>query len=185
MPLGTYHLPRYIEEGQTTPWDAEVNRRLLEKMTMDGIQRLYPPEQLEEATARARMELETIEKCGFVDYFLIVQDFTRFARRKESPSAPVVDLPLAPSSPTRPASPKSSRCGTICYSSAFSTPPVSRCPISTWILRMRAGVRSSSMCASGTVNPQWPRWRPSAGWRPSKLSVTWDERLACCPKTQT
>jgi DNA polymerase III subunit alpha len=82
MPLGIYHLPRYIEEGQTTPWDTEVNRQLLEKMTMDGVRRLYPPEQLEEATARARMELETIEKCGFVDYFLIVQDFTRFARRK-------------------------------------------------------------------------------------------------------
>lgn len=82
MPLGAYHLPRYIEEGQTTPWDPDVNRQLLEKMTMDGIQRLYPPEQLEEATARARMELDTIEKCGFVDYFLIVQDFTRFARRK-------------------------------------------------------------------------------------------------------
>jgi DNA polymerase-3 subunit alpha len=82
MPLGTYHLPRYIEEGQTTPWDAEVNRQLLEKMTMDGIARLYAGGQMEEATARARMELETIEKCGFVDYFLIVQDFTRFARRK-------------------------------------------------------------------------------------------------------
>lgn len=82
MPLGTYHLPRYIEEGQTTPWDPEVNRQLLEKMTMDGIARLYSGAQMEEATARARMELETIEKCGFVDYFLIVQDFTRFARRK-------------------------------------------------------------------------------------------------------
>jgi DNA polymerase-3 subunit alpha len=82
MPLGTYHLPRYIEEGQTTPWDPEVNRQLLEKMTMDGIARLYSAGQMEEATARARMELETIEKCGFVDYFLIVQDFTRFARRK-------------------------------------------------------------------------------------------------------
>ncbi|MEN6387897.1 MAG: DNA polymerase III subunit alpha [Candidatus Cryosericum sp.] len=82
MPLGTYHLPRYIEEGQTMPWDAEVNRQLLEKLTMDGIQRLYPSGQLEEATARARMELETIEQCGFVDYFLIVQDFTRFARRR-------------------------------------------------------------------------------------------------------
>jgi DNA polymerase-3 subunit alpha len=82
MPLGTYHLPRYIEEGQTTPWDPELNRQLLEKMTMDGIARLYAGGQMEEATARAHMELETIEKCGFVDYFLIVQDFTRFARRK-------------------------------------------------------------------------------------------------------
>lgn len=82
MPLGTYHLPRYIEEGQTTPWDAEVNRQLLERLTMEGIERLYPSAQREEALARARMELETIEQCGFVDYFLIVQDFTRFARRR-------------------------------------------------------------------------------------------------------
>jgi len=82
MPLGTYHLPRYIEEGQTTPWDPEVNRGLLEQLTMDGIRRLYPAERMETAIARARMELETIETCGFVDYFLIVQDFTRFARRR-------------------------------------------------------------------------------------------------------
>jgi len=82
MPTGSYHLPRYVEVGQTTPWDPEVNRLLLEKLTMDGIEQLYPPEQQGVATARARMELETIEQCGFVDYFLIVQDFTRFARRK-------------------------------------------------------------------------------------------------------
>lgn len=82
MPLGTYHLPRYIEEGQTTPWNAEDNRKLLEKITVEGVRRLYPPEQLDAALARAKMELETIEKCGFVDYFLIVQDFTRFAHRK-------------------------------------------------------------------------------------------------------
>jgi DNA polymerase-3 subunit alpha len=82
MPLNTYHLPRYVKVGQMTPWDAELNRNLLESLTMEGVRRMYPPEQLDEAMKRAHMELDTIEGCGFVDYFLIVQDFTRFAHQK-------------------------------------------------------------------------------------------------------
>ena len=51
----------------------------LNKLCYDGLQERYT-ENLEELKKRLEYELGVIQKMGYVDYFLIVWDFIRFAR---------------------------------------------------------------------------------------------------------
>lgn len=73
--FGEYKLPRFdVPEGYTA-WEY------LQKLSQDGLQKRYG----EEAAlhqARLAEELEIIRTMGFVDYFLIVWDFIRFARER-------------------------------------------------------------------------------------------------------
>ena len=71
--FSTVHLPRYpLEPGQTA-------EGLLRSLCAEGLARLYPKD---DGAARERLESELgiIIKMGYVDYFLIVWDFIRYAK---------------------------------------------------------------------------------------------------------
>ncbi len=71
--LGQRHLPSFKAPDGDTP-DA-----LFRRLCAEGVKRLYP-EVTPAIQARLDHEIETIGKMGFVDYFLIVWDFIRYAR---------------------------------------------------------------------------------------------------------
>ena len=71
--FGVTKLPRYdVPEGYTS-WEY------LQKLCREGLEERYQPvtEELEE---RLDYELNTIKTMGYVDYFLIVWDFIKYAR---------------------------------------------------------------------------------------------------------
>lgn len=71
--FGEYKLPEYpVPEGYTA-------KEYLQKLCQEGLVKRYgtPSEELRE---RMEYELGTIESMGFVDYFLIVWDFIKFAK---------------------------------------------------------------------------------------------------------
>ena len=71
--FGKLHLPKFeLPEGYTS-------YSYLTELCQKGLLKRYK-EPSEELKARLDYELTTIEKMGYVDYFLIVWDFIRFAR---------------------------------------------------------------------------------------------------------
>ena len=71
--FGEYKLPRYdVPEGYTA-WEY------LRKVCFDGLKKRYP-DTPNELVQRLEYELETISDMGFIDYFLIVWDFIKFAK---------------------------------------------------------------------------------------------------------
>ena len=67
------HLPRFpLEEGQ----DAKT---LFRELCWKGLSEKYAPDR-EDARERLSYELNVIETMGYVDYFLIVWDFIKYAR---------------------------------------------------------------------------------------------------------
>ncbi len=71
--FGEYKLPKFdVPDGYTA-------YEYLEKICHDGMKKRYPdnPEANEE---RLQYELSVIKNMGFVDYFLIVSDYIRYAR---------------------------------------------------------------------------------------------------------
>ncbi|MBM7581549.1 DNA polymerase-3 subunit alpha [Caldicoprobacter guelmensis] len=73
--FNTIHLPKYdVPKGYTA---AEYLRHLC----YEGLKRKYSPV-THEAQERLEYELSVIEQMGYVDYFLIVWDFIRFARER-------------------------------------------------------------------------------------------------------
>ncbi|MBQ9119452.1 MAG: DNA polymerase III subunit alpha [Lachnospiraceae bacterium] len=71
--FGHYKLPKFdVPEGYTA-WEY------LQKLCYDGLQKRYP-QGAEELKERLEYEMNTIHDMGFVDYFLIVSDFIRYAR---------------------------------------------------------------------------------------------------------
>ena len=71
--FGVTKLPRYdVPEGYTA-WEY------LNKLCFEGLHALYP-EVTRELTERLNYELSVIRNMGYVDYFLIVWDFIKFAR---------------------------------------------------------------------------------------------------------
>lgn len=71
--FGEYKLPRYdVPEGYGA-WEY------LQKLCIEGLERRYsnPSRELKE---RLQYELNTIHDMGFVDYFLIVWDFIKYAK---------------------------------------------------------------------------------------------------------
>ncbi len=73
--FSSHHLPHYLSDT------AESNRDLLVRLCREGLRKRYPA-QPGEASERLEYELEVIISMGFVDYFLIVWDFIRYAREK-------------------------------------------------------------------------------------------------------
>ncbi|MBR2527056.1 MAG: DNA polymerase III subunit alpha [Blautia sp.] len=71
--FGVTKLPRFDVPEGCTAWEY------LNRLCQDGLQALYPVI-TQELTDRLDYELNTIRSMGYVDYFLIVWDFIRYAR---------------------------------------------------------------------------------------------------------
>ncbi|BAL81417.1 DNA polymerase III subunit alpha [Caldisericum exile] len=82
--FSSYHLPVYKKDEN---WDPSKNKEYLEELTFKGIREKYG-DKADEVMERARYELDVIEKMGFTDYFLIVQDFINYARSNDIPVGP-------------------------------------------------------------------------------------------------
>ena len=78
--FGHYHLPQFdVPDGKTAV-------EYLHELCYKGLAEKYDND--EKAAKQLEYELNMIEKMGFVDYFLIVSDFTGFARRSGIPVGP-------------------------------------------------------------------------------------------------
>ena len=71
--FGVTKLPKFDVPAPYTSWEY------LNKLCYDGLKERYT-ENLEDLKKRLEYELGVIQKMGYVDYFLIVWDFIRFAR---------------------------------------------------------------------------------------------------------
>ncbi len=69
-----HHLPHYLSGNPD-----EDNPRLLRRLCFEGLAARYP-DMPQEAVDRLEYELDVIGSMGFVDYFLIVWDFIKYAR---------------------------------------------------------------------------------------------------------
>lgn len=78
--FGHLHLPEFkAPEGKT-------NREYLRELCQQGLQERYshePDADWESLKARLEYELSTIEKMGYVEYFLIVWDFINYAKQNK------------------------------------------------------------------------------------------------------
>ena len=79
--FGHYHLPRFKLPAGETDSDA-----YLRKLCEQGFRERFPDSP--EVHKQLKYELGVIEKMGFVDYFLIVQDFINYAKRNGIPVGP-------------------------------------------------------------------------------------------------
>ena len=50
------------------------------RLCLEGLEKKYPTEKKEEAKRRMEYEIEVIDKMGYIDYFLIVQDYINYAK---------------------------------------------------------------------------------------------------------
>ena len=80
--FGKTKLPRF-----ETP-DGSDNREFFRKKCYEGLYRLYGQNPDPSVIDRLEYELATIEKMGYVNYYLIVYDFIRYAKS--------VDIPVGP-----------------------------------------------------------------------------------------
>ena len=79
--FGEYKLPKYDVPDGYTAWEY------LQKLCREGLEKRYgnPSKELVE---RMQYELDTIQGMGFVDYFLIVWDFIKYAKDHDIPVGP-------------------------------------------------------------------------------------------------
>lgn len=81
LEFGNLHLP-YFEIPK-----EHTNVSYLRELTKEGLEKRYSS-LTDIIKERTDFELETIEKMGYVDYFLIVWDFIRFAKEQRIPVGP-------------------------------------------------------------------------------------------------
>ena len=74
--FGVTKLPKFDVPSPYTSWEY------LNKLCYEGLERLYG-ERAEELKERLDYELSVIKEMGYVDYFLIVWDFIRYAREHD------------------------------------------------------------------------------------------------------
>ena len=79
--FGVTKLPRFDVPSPYTSWEY------LNKLCYEGLDERYG-DRAEELKPRLKYELDTIQKMGYVDYFLIVSDFIRYARDHGIPVGP-------------------------------------------------------------------------------------------------
>ncbi|MEG2513538.1 MAG: DNA polymerase III subunit alpha, partial [Acetivibrio sp.] len=79
--FGEYKLPKFDVPDGYLAWDY------LQMLCKEGLKKRYP-ENYPDLMERLEYELETIHGMGFVDYFLIVSDFIKYARDQEIPVGP-------------------------------------------------------------------------------------------------
>lgn len=135
------------------PGHTEISH--LRAMVADGGPARFGPGN---AAARRQLakELDVIEDLDLAGYFLIVHDIVDFAAASPSGARAGVRRPTRRSA-TRSASPPSTRSTTGCCSNAFSPPPGTGRPTSTWTSRTAAGRRSSSTSTAATGASTPPR----------------------------
>ena len=78
---GITRLPRFTAEG------VQDNPAYFRKMVYNGARKRYGVLS-DHITSRLEYELDVIEKMGFVDYYLIVWDFIRYAKKQDIPVGP-------------------------------------------------------------------------------------------------
>lgn len=76
-----YHLPSFPMPDGCSP------KQMLRGLAYDGLKKRYP-DCWQQHSQRLNYELETIEKMGYVDYFLIVHDFISYAKTHDIPVGP-------------------------------------------------------------------------------------------------
>ena len=79
--FGTYHLPEFVPPDGSTP--LEYFRRLCN----EGFQERYP-DAPQEYRDRLNYEMGVVERMGYVEYYLIVADFIRWAKAEGIPVGP-------------------------------------------------------------------------------------------------
>jgi len=72
-------LPHFIQD------DITDNQAYFESLCIQGMYRHYGENPSPEVRNRLQYEMQVIQKMGFTDYFLIVQDFVRYAKNQEIP----------------------------------------------------------------------------------------------------
>ncbi len=75
-------LPNFDIPGGITHYDFFRN------FCYEGLKKRYSGENYEKASERLEYELGVIDKMGFIDYFLIVSDFIRYAKEQKIPVGP-------------------------------------------------------------------------------------------------
>ena len=79
--FGEYKLPEFDVPDGYLAWDY------LQLLCMEGLKERYP-NNWNDLTERLSYELDTIHNMGFVDYFLIVGDFIKYAKDHDIPVGP-------------------------------------------------------------------------------------------------
>lgn len=79
--FGEYKLPKFDVPDGYSAWEY------LQKLCKEGLKKRYP-DNWEEHMERLNYEMDTINGMGFVDYFLIVGDFIKYARDHGIPVGP-------------------------------------------------------------------------------------------------
>lgn len=74
--FGVTKLPKFDVPSPYTSWEY------LNKLCFEGLERVYP-QVTDELKSRLEYELSVIKQMGYVDYFLIVWDFIRYAREHD------------------------------------------------------------------------------------------------------
>ena len=74
-----------FEFGKTILPEFKINENIthleyFKRLCYDGLEKKYPLEKKEEALKRLNYEIEVIDKMGYIDYFLIVQDYINYAK---------------------------------------------------------------------------------------------------------
>lgn len=72
--FGVTKLPKYDVPGGLTSWEY------LQKLCWEGLEKRYGSDPSRELKDRLAYELDTIKNMGYVDYFLIVWDFIKYAK---------------------------------------------------------------------------------------------------------
>jgi len=72
--FGNYQLPEFKIEQDVSHYDY------FKKVCYEGIKKRYPEDMRDTVIERLEYELSVIDKMGFIDYFLIVSDFIRYAK---------------------------------------------------------------------------------------------------------
>jgi len=80
--FGNYQLPEFKIEEDISHYDYFRN------MCYEGINKRYSGDMREKVIERLEYELKVIDKMGFIDYFLIVSDFIRYAKSEGIPVGP-------------------------------------------------------------------------------------------------
>jgi len=83
--LGKPHPPKFTGVGSDSP---EEHRRYLDDLVDKGKHWRFGNEISKEVEDRLSYELKIVEQTGFVDYFLVVWDFIKYAKENDVPVGP-------------------------------------------------------------------------------------------------
>ncbi len=83
LEFGKNHMPVF------SPPNGMTSRDYLWKLCMEGLKRRYSdPKDREKVLERLKFEFSIIERMGYINYFLIVWDFVRYAKENSIPVGP-------------------------------------------------------------------------------------------------